>query len=284
MNSSTNGASYDANPEYVILSLAEELQRGSSMAKQTDAANREPAAPSNESNNFRKSSASSGLPGAFELFKPSTRVIMDNLAAFLLLLGIPLVLSLVGEFVHAMQSNVNGGLSFNGSFLTLGLIGIIADLLVAPGVILLQVNGVRRKTLSAGDAVTRGLHFFWRLLGLGIVMSFALLFALLLFIVPFFILLPRVIMAPYFLIDQDMGVFDSLRASNAAYKRYHRIWGILGVAVLLYLPSIIPVIGSIASTCLSFLYQPALAFRYEQFKRMDEDKDPKTPAESDLAA
>jgi hypothetical protein len=153
--------------------------------------------------------------------------------------------------------------------------------MAAPGTVLLQLAGVRKKVMTWQEAFKQGLQHFWRLFGLMIMLVIILSVALLLLIVPFFILLPRLFLAPYFLVDQKMGPFQALKASNAAYKAHKGTWGVIGVLFLLNLVSAVPLIGYLLANVLNFLYSPAAAIRYEQLKLLDEDKAPRTPIEVD---
>lgn len=223
------------------------------------------------------------LPDAFELFEPSCRVILNNFKDFAMLLGVPFILAILsGLFQMSNQPAANHTYTISGAALALSALTVLITLLIAPGLIVLQLACVRMQKTTAGEAFQKGLRYFWKLIGLGIVLAIALVVALILFIVPFFLLLPRVVLSTYFLIDRDMGIFDAIRASNEAYKKHHGIWGIIGVNVLIYIPSIIPFIGRIVSTSLSYLYEPALALRYEQIRLFDDGKKPRTPFEAKL--
>ncbi len=225
------------------------------------------------------------MPDAFALFEPSANLILKNFNEFVWLLGAPFILTILSVLQRLTYHPAKGHL-FESSApqLTLSLLTLIVGLLVSPGIIVLEIALIKGKTMHAGEAFRTGLHYFWRLLGLAILLAFALSFAFLLLVVPFFLLLPRVIMSPYFLIDQDMSIADALSASFNAYKKYHGVWGIIGVSVLVYLPSIIPLVGSVISTCLNFLYQPAFVFRYVHYTRLEAGKAAKTSFENDFRA
>lgn len=210
------------------------------------------------------------LPSAFSLFGPSANIIKNNLTAFLILAGIPLALLLIGQgsalFANPYQSQADPN---SGLWGIISLIGVILTILTAPAVILLQLKGAQKQNPTFETAFKNGLPFILRIFGLGILMALMLLVAFLLLIIPFFILLPRIILAPYYLVDRNMGIVDSLKASMANYKEYKGTWGIIGVEVLIGFTGGLPVIGSIVSAVLSFLYAPALAIRYTQIKSLD---------------
>src|SRR5688572_27636134 len=199
------------------------------------------------------------MPGAFELFKPSMEIIKRNLTAFLVLLGLPTLLILIGNGPDTM----GGGLTVQSDpaeaasplFALIGLIGGIFCLLATPGVILLQLKGARKEHIEMGEAFTKGLRYFWKLLGLTICLIVIFAVSLLLLIVPFFFALRRYILAPYYLVDRDLGVFEALKVSaQESQGKWGAIYGIVGVIILLSLINIIPLVGWVASAVLSFLY------------------------------
>jgi hypothetical protein len=220
------------------------------------------------------------LPGAFELFKPCARAVNDHMVAYLWLAGVPLALFLIGELFGARGFYTGGHVAPVAS---IDFLGLLVGILVAPSLVMLQLTSVRGEPAEAGDIFQQGLGYVWRLLGLGVVLGVGLLVAFVLLVVPFFILLPRVVLAPYFLVDKDLGVFEALRASNEAYKRWRGTYGVIGVSVLLSLPAIIPIVGTVVSVVLRFLYQPAFAMRYEQLQLLAAGKSPETPVEAALA-
>lgn len=75
-------------------------------------------------------------------------------------------------------------------------------------------------------------------------------------------------LAPYYLIDRDLGPIQALKQSMADYKKYRGTWGVIGVLVLFELPSLIPFIGWIATLVLEVMYACAPALRYFQIKNV----------------
>jgi hypothetical protein len=102
--------------------------------------------------------------------------------------------------------------------------------------------------------------FVRQYIGLSVMLALIYTVSLLLFIVPFFFMLPRYYMATYYLIDRKMGVFEALRASAAEYKKVGGVWGLLGVQFLF---GMIP----FANWILDILYYCAPALRYRQISQ-----------------
>jgi len=218
------------------------------------------------------------LPGAFDLFNPSVNIIRNNLTGFLLLVGIPLLLL---SFNQSFEWHIGAhGYGHKGATSIVGIIGFVLTVLAAPGAIMLQLAGARNETLDYKEAFRDGLDYIWRFIGLALLSGLMLIVAFVLLVVPFFILLPRLVLATYYLIDRDLGPVEAIKASMADYKKYKGTWGILGVNVLLALTGAVPIVGWILSTALGFLYRPAGAIRYEQIKELAKGKPPRTPIEA----
>jgi uncharacterized membrane protein len=82
--------------------------------------------------------------------------------------------------------------------------------------------------------------------------------SLLLLIIPFFFVMPRLVLAPYFMVDKKLGPIEALKASWAASKgNVGKIWGIFGVA-LLFGALILVLVG----IYLSFMYAAIFAVFY----------------------
>jgi len=225
------------------------------------------------------------LPSAFDLFGPSVSIIKNNLVGFLILVGIPLVLILVGQGPDLVKgAHAGNTVTINGGLGTLAGIGGILALIAGPGVIVMELMGTRKESITWDAALKQGLSIFWRYLGLTILTGIILVISFILLIVPFFIVAPRLMLAPYFLIDKKMGIIDSLKASWDAYKAHKGTWGIIGVFILINLPSIIPFVGWLVSNVLTFLYGPSLAVRYQQVLNLSAGKPAKTPIEEAPAA
>ncbi|HET9174512.1 MAG TPA: YciC family protein, partial [Candidatus Saccharimonadales bacterium] len=110
-----------------------------------------------------------------------------------------------------------------------------------------------------------GSRYFLRLIGLYALIAILVVLGFLLLIVPGLIFIRRYFLAPYFLVDQDMSIHESMRESAAVSKDHAKsIWGIIGVYVIIALPTVIPLFGSILSAILQTFYSCAAALRYDE--------------------
>ncbi len=187
-------------------------------------------------------------PGAFGIYKYSKQVIMLNLGTFLLLALISIAVGIVTGLLKGFVDDV---------------IGFVVSVLISAGIILTLLAGIRKQHLSVKQAIKNGLPYLVKMVLLYLLSAIILVVSLLLLIVPFFIVLPRLVLAEYFLIDQKMGVVDSLKASWVATKDHvGKVWDIIGVNVLMML-LVFTIIGIPVAIYLLIMYSAAWAVLYE---------------------
>lgn len=202
---------------------------------------------------------SSELPGAFSLFNPSIKAVMLNIITLIELVLIPVLIVTIG----GLLKHTTGGI--------LTAIGEILSLLLAPAAYLTQLRSAQGKTIDFSEAVKKSLHYFWRMVGLGIAMIVIIGIGFILLIVPGLFLLRRYILSPYYLLDRDMKVFDAMKASAADSKTFSgAIWGLIGVETLVAVASAIVsvLLGPLAiiGVVIYYMYYCAPAIRYLQIK------------------
>lgn len=215
--------------------------------------------------------------GGFELLRPSWEAIKLNLITLIEFVIIPIILSILSAFLFrrhgAVSSTLRTGLSYSysttkqtsysGAWLGANILSIIVSMIFAPGLIYTLLEGAKGVSVDFTVAFKTGLKFFWRYVGVAICTGFLVGIGLILLIVPGIFMLRRYYLAPYFLIDQNLGVFEALRTSAEESKRFSGpVFRTLGVQVLFAFMFIIPILGWIAGFILSIMYYNAPAIRY----------------------
>jgi hypothetical protein len=184
-------------------------------------------------------------PGAFGVYKYSRAAVMLNVGTFVLLWVIDLI---------------NGGIGRAGKVGS--IVSIIISLLLTVTFICTQLASARGKKIDIGEAFNQGLPFVLKMFVLGILVGLSLAVSFILLIVPFLFVLPRLSLAHYYLIDKKMGILDAYKASwNETKGHAGKIWGVIGVSILMILP-VITIVGIIATIYLLFMYNVALALVY----------------------
>ncbi len=197
-------------------------------------------------------------PGAFGVFKYSKNAVMLNIGAYLILLVISMILSVIGN-------NLSEFVSFIFSIVSIFFSIALTFVLIA---------GAQGRKTEAIDALKMSVTYFLKYLGLSIIVGLSLVLAFFAFIIPFFIVLPRLILAFYYLLDQNMGIIDSYKASLAATKGHSlKIWGILLASFVMILPAL-TIIGIPVAIYLGIMYSAATVVLYEFIKKANKVQAP----------
>jgi hypothetical protein len=229
-----------------------------------------------ENNSVPPAAGQVQFESAFNLFKPSMHAVGQNIwtiVGLCLSPVIPLAVFIPLLIFRGVDTNTSPWLSI----LTV-LIGIVFYaylFLVGLALVYTTLAGARGKHVNIEEAIKGSLPFFWRYLGLSIALLIIHLIALCLLIVPFFFTLRRYLLAPYYMLDKNLGIKDSLHQSAVDSKKYSSyIWGIIGVEFLFGALCIIPILGGVACFVLAIMYTCAPAIRYLQIQSAEKSSTP----------
>ena len=155
----------------------------------------------------------------------------------------------------------------NGIIAMLAFAGMAWSILFAPALVYTQLRILKGDSVTFSEAARQGFSFFWRLIGLYILTGLIVLGGLILFIIPGLIFIRRYCLAPYYLIDQNLSIRESLRRSAAGTKPVSGfIWGVIAVELVISLAgsivSTMTFVGVILGTIITFFYSFALPLRY----------------------
>ena len=208
------------------------------------------------------------MPSAFSLFKPSWEGLKLNIVELIMVFLIPTIVLTVLFLVGAGVASGS-----NSAAAVIIIIGVVLALvyaaLLGPALVHIQLKSGRMQKATYESAWATSKKFWWRFLCLSIVVGLVIAVGFLLLIVPGVIFLRRYFLAQYALIDQDLSLGDSMRTSNELSRgRSMAIFGIIGVEILIEIPSFIPVIGSIITFLLQIAYFCAPAIRYDQLRAL----------------
>ncbi len=207
------------------------------------------------------------LPSAFSLFKPSWEGLKQNLLELVVVWLAP-TLAAVLLLVAGGSMTSNGTDGAGAVLFGLGVIVLLLYLaLIGPAIIHIQLKSSLMEKATYESAWETSKKYWWRFLLLSIMVGVVVFIGFLLLIIPGVILLKRYFLSHYALIDQDLGLVDSMRKSNELSRnRSMSVYGILGVNILINIPSVIPLVGGIISFVLQVVYFCAPAIRYQQLK------------------
>jgi hypothetical protein len=200
------------------------------------------------------------LRSAFSLFRPSVEALRQNIWLYLLLIVLPSLLITIGSPSDTESLDSYPFLIATGSILTL---------VFYPAVTYAYLHAAKGEVVSFRNAFSsKSYDKFWRLLGLGILVSVVVILGLIAFIVPGIIFIRRYFLASYYVMDRDMNILDAMRASAKESKQFSgAVYGVLGVVLLIAMLSIFSLPGLVASAILTILYATAPALRYLDIKK-----------------
>lgn len=224
----------------------------------------------------QKNTNTKPFPSAWDLFRPSMAVLKRNITTFITIVTLPFILMLAGGII-ATVTDFQEYVKAVGTVIGISLIcgGIVMSVLAFPSVYYIQLQGTKDEIVPFGEAFAAGREFVWRIIGLNILTSLIYSVALILFIVPFFFALKRYILAPYYLIDQDLSIMEALKQSSEDSSTYSEpIWGVIGVQTLITVSGYIPFLGLLALLP-GLLYVCAPSVRYTEIQRAKQRGDKK---------
>lgn len=212
-------------------------------------------------------SESPELPSAFSLFKPSWEGLKVNIVEIIMIFLVPtIILFAVGLIISLLiPSDVRAA-----GLIILFIVGVLIYVgLVGPALVYAQLKSGRLEKTVYGDAFERSKKLWARYIVLSVIVGLVIFVGFLLLIVPGVIFLRRYFLSPYVMIDQDLGIGESMRVSSRLSKgRSMAVFGIFGVDLLIALPNLIPVIGGVITFALQMAYFCAPAIRYDQLRAL----------------
>jgi len=190
-------------------------------------------------------------PGMFGVYKYSKQAVKVNLGPIVLFVILAALLGGASDVFSSRKDVVTP------------LVVVLLGLLINAALYITQIAGVRGQKISAVDAVSKAFTKWPRLILLTILVTISYAVSLLLLIVPFFFVMPRLSLANYFLVDQHMGVLKAYKASWRATKGYTvEPWSIYAVNVLIAL-LVLTIIGIPFAIYFYIMYSAAFAVLYE---------------------
>jgi hypothetical protein len=187
-------------------------------------------------------------PGAFGIYKYSKQAIHYNLGSIVKILILNLVVSNLLVAILKQPGQI---------------LGFLVDGLLLGANILILIASVRRRRISAGEAINQAVKFWLRILGLYILVGISVVISLLLLIVPFFFVMPRLVLSFYYLVDKDIGVIEAYKASWINTKGHvGNVWGIIGASIAMALICL-TIIGIPISIYFLVMYSASIVVLYE---------------------
>lgn len=192
-------------------------------------------------------------PGGFGVYKYSKKAVLRNGNTIGLLIVISIVFGIGVGMIKAPAGD---------------LLSTIISIVLEVALITAYIASVRGNKISLGDSFSKlSPMMFLKMFLVYILTGLILIASLIALIVPFFFVLPRVLLAPYYLVDKNLGIIESIKASwNETKGHASKIWGIIGVSIGIVMLSI-TIIGIPFAIYFYFMYLAAMAVAYEYINK-----------------
>jgi hypothetical protein len=163
-------------------------------------------------------------PGAFGIYKISKNLIMKNvwLIIFLIILG----------FIASIIEREIG--------LVVNIVGLFVSIIISGALIYVTLESVKGNKAGFDAAFSKAFSKTLSLIGANLLIYLIAIISLILLIIPFFFIYPRISFAPYYIIDKDLSAINAIKASwNDSKGNLGKIYGIVLVNLLFALACIV---------------------------------------------
>jgi len=183
-------------------------------------------------------------PGAYGLYKYSKQAVQPNLWNIVGLLNM----------VFRNLKNIGGVLQF------------LLAAYYGAALVFIWLAGTQGKVKSVQDSLKDTYPVFIKYLVLQILVGLLIGASLLLLIIPFFFVYPRLALAQYYLIDKKMGIMDAINASWNNTKGYSvKVWTVTLAAISMALLAL-TIIGIPFAIYFLVMYSAAMAVLYKHIE------------------
>lgn len=228
------------------------------------------------------------LTSAIGLFGKSYALVRKNLNSYAIVYAIPAAITIAAVIqliADSQQTGWNWGQAFSSSIYgpdigsdttihgfgaALGVFlffGWIVSYLLA---VILNLRASEEKNPTFASTWSElWKNWLWlKMIGLFILSTLITIAGLILLVVPGVILLWRLFLAPYILIDKKTKVMDALSQSWGMTKGYAwPIYSVILLGFILSLSGVIPIVGRLVAFLFSLAYAAAPALRYQEIKK-----------------
>ena len=212
-----------------------------------------------------------GITGdVFRLIKPCWAALKLNLSTFMLIILLPITI--------AMLVLVTGGwaMIFNGDFSALniasvsvlGLILLFTSLVAWPAMIITQLESAKKKIVDYRVVISKSLKIALPFLGLSILIGLITVLGFVLVIIPGFLAIFFLTIAPFIYVDKKVSAVDAIKESYHLTKANWRL--IFAMYIVNFAVSFLgyfPIVGWIINLVLSIAYFCLPAVVYLQIRK-----------------
>ena len=208
------------------------------------------------------------LTPSWDLLAPSMELVKKYIWHVMYLSFLPgLVLTVGIVLLGENPDNIDLNSSRASAGFSILLVAGLWSILTFPGFIYMQTKAVQGKEVGVMESFQKGLPRLLPLIGMMLVAAMLILLGLIAFIVPGLILIRGFYLAPYYVIDQQLGPIQALKRSYRETTPVSAwVWGAIGVELVFGIVASIlgkiAVVGYLLSVAASYPYIFGSALRY----------------------
>lgn len=212
------------------------------------------------------------LTPSWSLVQPSIKLLRDNIWQALYLYLLPTLLLSVALVLVGVDPDQTVSDSQRAAGALLMLAAGLWTLLAYPGFLYMQLRAVEGEDIGAMEAFKKGFPHLMSFIGMSIIGGLLIAAGLLVFIVPGLLLIRGFYLAPYYVVDKNLGPVEALKQSYADSQPVTAwVWGIIGVELVFGLVSgifsYIPVVGAIIGIAITAIPLFVGAIRYAEIAK-----------------
>ncbi len=160
-----------------------------------------------------------------QLLKDSSNIFFGNPFLFIGIVAVPMILSVIATLFEPIQDTAVVSVFDWMLFGLLMLVTSVVNIFMGAALVL----AIDNPNLTISSAYGKAKGFFWRYIGLSILMTVVLTIAYLLLIIPGIILSVWFLFAAFVLILENTPIIDSMRRSREYVKG--KWWGVFGRSI-----------------------------------------------------
>lgn len=173
-----------------------------------------------------------------------------------------LALAIISMVVGAVFNNIGNQNPGSAVAILASIVSFVISIYFTVATTIAELRSVDRQKVSFTESLSQSGSYFFSMLLASLFVIVLLVGSLMLLIVPFFFVLPRITLFPYYLVEKKLGPIESVKASWEGTKgQSGKVWGIIGVNILFAL-LIITIIGIPFALYFLFMYSTALPLLY----------------------
>ncbi len=202
------------------------------------------------------------------MYKPSAQLWFKNSNTCIILLILPSLFFALGTRLVPEIDPLTGWRIFGLASIIIGIVLLTVN---APASLYMQVRVIHGEMPRVIECYRGILRYMLRLIGLAALLTPLILLGLLFFVLPGLIFIRRYALAPFYLIDHDLGIRQAMQRSSVDSKPVSKyIWSLIAVNTIISIITFIlfvkifPPFGSLIAAFIVSLYAFGPALRYRE--------------------